>query len=158
MRTCFLQTVYIHLTSAEWWWGRIRGRSEENSDRELHALRHREGMGKSALPPQGVGAPVFLLLEMLRFPPAVCRGRRCARRTPRLRSGQAGDGARPYTSVSRPHGPLFSEEEVCGYEQGEDYGDYAVHGEEGGVEFGEIVGLDEGMFVEQEERDGDDAG
>jgi hypothetical protein len=28
--------------------------------------------------------------------------------------------------------PLF-EEQVCGYECGEDYGDYSVHGEEGGV-------------------------
>ena len=25
----------------------------------LHALRHREGMGKPALPPQGVGTPFF---------------------------------------------------------------------------------------------------
>ena len=28
---------------------------------------------------------------------------------------------------------LFSEQEVGGYESGEDYGDYSVHGEEGGV-------------------------
>jgi hypothetical protein len=27
---------------------------------DLHALRHREGMGKRAFPPQGVGTPVFL--------------------------------------------------------------------------------------------------
>jgi hypothetical protein len=30
------------------------------SDRDLHALRYREGMGKRAFPPQGVGTPVFL--------------------------------------------------------------------------------------------------
>lgn len=27
---------------------------------DLHALGHREGMGKSAFPPQGVGAPILL--------------------------------------------------------------------------------------------------
>jgi len=53
---------------------------------------------------------------------------------------------------------LFSQEEVGRDEDGEDDGDYSVHGEEGGVEIGEIAGLDEGMFVEQEHRDHDDAG
>src|SRR5437879_1285990 len=102
MRTCFLQTVYIHLTSAEWWWGRIRGRSEENSDRELHALRHREGMGKSALPPQGVGAPVFLVLEMLRFL-QLCAGGLA------VLGGRAKAPVLTRTLVpSRPHDPLFS--------------------------------------------------
>ncbi len=52
---------------------------------------------------------------------------------------------------------LLSEEEIGGYEEGEDYGDYTVHGEESVVETGEIVGLDEGMLVEQEQHDGDDA-
>src|SRR5271165_101427 len=28
---------------------------------DLHALRHREGMGKLAFPPQGVGTPVLLV-------------------------------------------------------------------------------------------------
>ncbi len=50
---------------------------------------------------------------------------------------------------------LFFQEEVGGQECGEDYGDYAVHGEEGGVEAGEIVGLDEGMFVEKKKNDGE---
>src|SRR5580658_719144 len=49
---------------------------------------------------------------------------------------------------------LLSQEDVCGYEEGEDYGDYAVHGEEGGVQAGEIVRLDQRMFVEQEQEDG----
>ena len=53
---------------------------------------------------------------------------------------------------------LFSQEDICYYEGGEDYGDYAVHGEERGVETGGIVGLHQGMFVEQQERDGADAG
>ena len=52
---------------------------------------------------------------------------------------------------------LLSYQQVGGYEESEDYGDYAVHGEEGGVEFGKIVRLDEGMLVEQEQRNGDDA-
>src|ERR1017187_4166864 len=47
---------------------------------------------------------------------------------------------------------------MCGYEEGEDDADDAVHGEEGGVEFAEVGGFDEGMFVEQEQHDGDDAG
>lgn len=34
------------------------------SDRDLHALRYREGMGKRAFPPQGVGTPVFLASEL----------------------------------------------------------------------------------------------
>ncbi len=74
-----------------------------------------------------------------------------------LRSAD-GRVARLHTYPSSPYVFLLSEEEIRGDKEGEDYGDYAVHGEEGGVEFGEIVGLDEGMFVEQEERDGDDAG
>src|ERR1700691_1750466 len=53
---------------------------------------------------------------------------------------------------------LFSQENICYYECGEDYGDYAVHGEERGVQTGEIVGLDQGMFVKQQKRDRDDAG
>ena len=57
---------------------------------------------------------------------------------------------------SRP--TLFSEEEVGGYEEGEDYRDYAVHGEERGVEFGEVVGLDERVFVEKEQGYGNYAG
>ena len=50
---------------------------------------------------------------------------------------------------------LFPEEEVGGQEGGENYGDYAVHGEESGIEAREIVGLDEGMFVEEEKNDGE---
>jgi len=52
---------------------------------------------------------------------------------------------------------LSSQENIGRYECGEDHGDYAVHGEEGGVEFREVVGLDQGVFVEQEDRNGDDA-
>jgi len=54
--------------------------------------------------------------------------------------------------------PLFLEEEVGREEGGEDYGDYAVHGEEGGVEAGEVVGLDKGMFVEEKKNDGEQSG
>jgi hypothetical protein len=52
-------------------------------------------------------------------------------------------------------GCLFFQKKIGGEEGGEDYGDYAVHGEEGGVEAGEIVGLDEGMFVEKKKHNGE---
>ena len=47
---------------------------------------------------------------------------------------------------------LFSKKNIRSHKGGEDYGDYAVHGKESGVELGEIIGLDQRMFVEQEER------
>ena len=50
---------------------------------------------------------------------------------------------------------LFPEEEVGGQESGENYGDYAIHGEESSVEAGEIVGLYEGVFVEKKKDDGE---
>ncbi len=53
---------------------------------------------------------------------------------------------------------LLSQEQVRCHEERKDYGDDAVHGEEGGIETGKIAGLEQGMFVEQEEHDGDDAG
>ncbi len=53
---------------------------------------------------------------------------------------------------------LFSQEQVCGYECGENYGDYAVHGEECGVEFAEVAGRHEGVFVGQEQRHSYDPG
>lgn len=53
---------------------------------------------------------------------------------------------------------LLSEQEICGYEEGEDYRNYAVHREKSGVEFTEIVGFYERVFVEQEQHDCDDAG
>lgn len=56
------------------------------------------------------------------------------------------------------HPNLLSEEEVGGDEKGEYDRNDAVHGEEGSVETREVVGLDQGMFVEQKQRDGDDAG
>jgi hypothetical protein len=43
-------------------WGEagLRARSgTTDPDRDLHALRDREGMGKPAYPPQGVGTPVL---------------------------------------------------------------------------------------------------
>ena len=53
---------------------------------------------------------------------------------------------------------LFFQEEVGSEEGGEDYGDYAVHGEEGGVKAGKIVGLDERVFVEKKKDDGEQSG
>ena len=102
---------------------------------DLHALRHREGMGKPAFPPQGVGTPVLF---------GVNGGSLAAL------GGRAG---RP-----SPHDFLLPQKYVCSHEEGEDHGDHAVHGEESGVEIGKIVWLDEGMFVEQEQRDSDNAG
>ena len=52
---------------------------------------------------------------------------------------------------------LLSEEEVCGDEEGEDHRNYAIHREKSGVEFTEIVGFYERVFVEQEQHDCDDA-
>ena len=53
-------------------------------------------------------------------------------------------GACPDSSNERPSSiRLFSEQQICGYEDCENYGDDAVHGEEGGVELGKIVGLDQ---------------
>lgn len=52
----------------------------------------------------------------------------------------------------------FSEPQIPSYKEGEDYRDYAVHREEGGIEAGEIVGLHERMFVEEQQADGHDAG
>ena len=54
-------------------------------------------------------------------------------------------------TLSSHHRPAHKN---VGGEEGEEYhGNNSVHGEEGGVETGEIIGLDEGMFVEQEQRD-----
>jgi hypothetical protein len=45
----FLQTVDIGLTSGDEGWGTIRaGSGTTDPDHDLHALRHREGMGKPA--------------------------------------------------------------------------------------------------------------
>ena len=101
-------------------------------------------MGKQVFSPQGVRTPVFILqgrtqgLKPLRFLETLSqRWKRCATQR------QTG----LFRSISQ--GILLSEEEVGGYEEGEDYGDDSVHGEEGGVEAREVVGLDQGMFVEQ---------
>ena len=53
-------------------------------------------------------------------------------------------GARPDSLNERPSSVrLFPKQQICGYEDCENYGDDAVHGEEGGVELGKIVGLDQ---------------
>jgi hypothetical protein len=102
-------------------------------------------MGKPVFPPQGVGAPVLFLGSSQCH--SDCTGCLAA-------LGLTAEAA-VSTWVVVSTGSiyfllLFSQENVCGYECGEDYRDYAVHGKEGGVEFGEIVGLDQRMLVEQE--------
>jgi hypothetical protein len=52
-------------------------------------------------------------------------------------------------------GRLFSQQQVGGYENEEDYRDYAVHGEEGGVQFAEIVGGDQRVLVSEQQGDSD---
>jgi hypothetical protein len=76
-------------------------------------------------------------------------------RSLRFASLRSADGHTP--STHPPRAFSFPQENIRGYECSEDYRDHAVHGEEGGVQFREIVGLYQGMFVEQEQRDGDDA-
>jgi hypothetical protein len=56
-RTEFLQNIDIGLTSQKCPSGTIS--ADQSFDRSLHALRHREGMGKPGFPPQGVGTPVL---------------------------------------------------------------------------------------------------
>lgn len=53
---------------------------------------------------------------------------------------------------------LFSQQQIGGDKDREDYADNAVHGEEGGVKFGEIGWFHEGVFVEEEQRHCDDSG
>src|SRR5580700_1976741 len=57
-----------------------------------------------------------------------------------------------------PLSVLSSQENVSRHECGKYYGDYSVHREKGGVEFGEIVGPDQRMFVQQQQGDGDYSG
>jgi hypothetical protein len=54
-----------------------------------------------------------------------------------------GDGARFILGRSW----LLSQQEIYGHEEGEHYGNDAIHGEECGVQFAEVVGFDQGMFV-----------
>jgi hypothetical protein len=128
-------------------------------------------MGELAFPPQGVGTPVFwgdtgpeglkpnskscplgAGLEGLLHRLASCR--------PRYRWGslRSLDGRGGCLHMISFDSLLLLQEDVCGYERGEDCGDYAVHGEEGSVEFAEVAGRDERVFVGEEQRDGYDSG
>lgn len=59
--------------------------------------------------------------------------------------------------LSRDSSGDFFDEEVGGDGEEEDAGDDAVHGEEGGVEAGEIIGRDEAVLVEEQRGDQGDA-
>lgn len=71
----------------------------------------------------------------------------------RMRSGKENSGGSKVLCLrSSP------QEKIGGYEEGEDHGNDAIHGEECSVELGEIVSLYERMFVDQQKHHGDYAG
>ena len=109
-------------------------------------------MGKPALPPQGAGTPVLFLAGLKGL---AALGDRVRDPVPHMLLAVLGWTAQAAVPTWFT---LLPKKYVCRYEEGEEYGDYAVHGEEGGVQFGEIVGLDQGMFVEQEQHYCDNAG
>jgi hypothetical protein len=86
-------------------------------------------MGKPAFPPQGVGAPV---LFWARRGKSLLHDGIAELHSLRLLDSRGGC---PHMVPSHMILliSLLSQEEVCGDEEGEDYGDDAVHGEESGV-------------------------
>jgi len=96
--------------------------------------------GKPAFPPQGAGTPDYCF-----WTPAFSLH---LASTEEVRNLPYSDTTPPPDTYSR-----VSQQQISRYEKGEGYGDYAVRGEESGVEAGKVVGLDERMLVEQQQHD-----
>jgi hypothetical protein len=104
-------------------------------------------MGKPAFPPQGAGTPVLSLGAPWKFP-----------LPPTVALNRLASLVRRAKTPAATRSSLLSKKQISRNEEDEHYGDHSIHSEKGGVETGEIVGLDQGMFIEQEQHYYDYAG
>jgi hypothetical protein len=149
----FLQTVYISLTNEGCGWMMIgRDQEQQNSDRRSSRPSSPEGNEETGVPAAGGWERRFLVVSTLETSlPVALPTDSFHSFDLRLRSGQAGEVRVPARFS------LLSEEQVSRHGDRKDDRDHSVHGEEGCVEPGEIVGLDQRMLVEEQQRDRDDA-
>ena len=119
------------------------------------ASKRRQGLKKESAIRRAV-TPLFIAeMKTTLRSRAAHRSVRATRTTAELRSAwQTGASVATWAVVIRS----AAEEKVSGNEQKEHHRDDAVHGEEGGVEFGQVVRVDERVFVEKQQGHDDHSG